>query len=49
MTETGALAIRAGRVFPATDESVLDDAWVLVEDGAIVEVSSPEPRAAGAL
>ena len=40
MDESGAVAIRAGWVFPATDETVLRDAWVLVEDGRIAEVTS---------
>ena len=44
----GALAIRAGRVFPARDETVLEDAWVLVEDGRIAAVSDSEPRGNGA-
>src|SRR4051812_3147302 len=44
----GTLLIRAGKVFPALDESVLDEAWVRVEDGQIAEVSSDEPRADGA-
>ena len=48
MAGGGALAIRAGWVFPATDETVLRDAWVLVEDGRIAEVSSSEPAAKGA-
>ena len=48
MAEDRTLLIRAGRVFPARDETVLEDAWVLVEDGRIAEVSDSEPRAAGA-
>ncbi|MDQ3810422.1 MAG: amidohydrolase family protein, partial [Chloroflexota bacterium] len=46
MTE---LLIRAGRVFTARDtDPVLDDAWVRVQDGRIVEVSASEPRASTA-
>ena len=48
MSDDGTLAIRAGWVFPATDETVLRDAWVLVEDGRIAEVTSSEPKASGA-
>src|SRR6266511_1516811 len=48
MADGGTLLIRAGRVFPACDETVLEDAWVLVEDGRIAEVSASEPRATGA-
>ena len=47
MAEAGALVIRAGRVFPAVDDAVLDDGWVLVEDGRIAEVSASEPRGRG--
>jgi imidazolonepropionase-like amidohydrolase len=42
------LLIRAGRVFPAVDETLLEDAWALVEDGRIGEISDSEPRAPGA-
>jgi imidazolonepropionase-like amidohydrolase len=42
------LLIRAGRVFPAVDETVLEDAWVLVEDGRIGAISDSEPRTSGA-
>jgi imidazolonepropionase-like amidohydrolase len=48
MAEAGTLLIRAGRLFPALDETVLEDGWVLVEDGRIAEVSASEPRANGA-
>ena len=48
MAEAGTLLIRAGRLFPALDETVLKDGWVLVEDGRIAEVSASEPRADGA-
>ena len=41
------LLIRAGRVFPAVDEAVLDDAWVRVEGGRVVEVSASEPGSNG--
>jgi len=42
------LLIRAGRVFPALDETVLEDAWVRVEDGRVADVTDAEPRADGA-
>ncbi len=48
MAQSGALLIRAGRVFPATDETVLRDGWVLVEDGRIATISASEPPAPGA-
>src|SRR3569833_1272920 len=41
------LLIHAGRVFTAASEAVLQDAWVRVEDGRIVEISSGQPSAAG--
>lgn len=41
--------IRAGRVFPATDPSVLRDAWVLVQGNRISRVSDSEPPAQDAL
>jgi imidazolonepropionase-like amidohydrolase len=41
------LLIHAGRVFTAAvSESLLDDAWIRVQDGRIVEISSSEPKAA---
>jgi len=45
MADERTLLIRAGRVFPARDETVLEDGWVLVEDGRIAQVSASEPRA----
>src|SRR5437763_7246607 len=46
MGRVSRLLVRAGKVFTATDDAVLEDAWVAVEDGRIVEVSASEPRAA---
>jgi imidazolonepropionase-like amidohydrolase len=47
MGRVSRLLIRAGTLFSAGAEPVVQDAWVQVEDGRIAGVSSSEPRASG--